>query len=158
MMRNVPTADASFAACRARSRFGIAIAAIIRMRGIIAIPMYPSTKPAVAIPAPPILPADLRISESAMWPKMMAAIDPRKKNPKIPQTRLAMAFPLVGGFPTTACAPAIDGFDTVAPETIPAGRSAASGSPQPAQYFAWSGFAVPQRGQNIVSPPYLGGI
>jgi hypothetical protein len=85
-----------------------------------------------------------------MWPRITAAIEPRK-NPKIPQTRLAIALPLVGGLPVTGCAAAVDGIDAAAPETAPA----ASESPHPAQHFAWSGFAVPQRGQNIASPHYL---
>ena len=44
-------------------------------------------------------PADLRISESEMWPRMIAAMEAGRKNVKIPQTRLAMALPLVGASP-----------------------------------------------------------
>src|ERR1700729_3486499 len=134
MERSVPTAEASFAAIRARSKFGIAIAAMIRITGIIAIPIYPSTKPAVAIPAPPSRPADLRISERAIWPRITAAIEPKKTNPTIPQTRLAIAFPLVG---TSLAATAVgaDAIGSPAPGAgdaeLPAGRA----SPQPTQYF-----------------------
>src|SRR5579872_3603106 len=103
------TADASFAAIRARSRFGIAIAAIIRMPGIAPTPTYPSTNPAIATPSPLIRPALLRISERLKWPKTMARMARGKTKKKIPLIRLTIALPLVsggvdGGAPATATA------------------------------------------------------
>ncbi len=77
ILRRAPTAKASFAAIRAQSRFGIAIAAIIRMDGITAIPKYPSTRAATAIPCPVKRPADFRMSEIEICPKMIAALPQR---------------------------------------------------------------------------------
>ncbi len=62
-------------------------------------PRYPSTRPVMAMPRPPMRPADLRISESETWPRMIAAMEAGRKNVKIPQIRLAMALPLVGASP-----------------------------------------------------------
>ena len=64
IVRSDPTAEASFAAILARSKFGIAIAAMIRIGIKPTTPRYPSTSPAVAIPRPASRPADLPISDS----------------------------------------------------------------------------------------------
>ena len=69
--------------------------------GMMVMPRYPSTSPVIAMPRPPMRPADLRISESEIWPRMIAAMEAGRKNVKIPQTRLAMALPLVGGLPSS---------------------------------------------------------
>jgi hypothetical protein len=50
----------------------------------------------IAAPLPPSRPADLPISDSDRCPRIIAAMDAGSKNAKIPQTKLAIAFPLVG--------------------------------------------------------------
>src|SRR5580692_40260 len=148
MERSEPTAEASFAAVRARRRLGMAIAATIMM-GMMTRPRYPSTRPVMAMPRPPIRPAELRISESEMWPRMIAAMEAGRKNVKIPQIRLAIALPLVcaspgrgGGvakeLPGTGVGP---GVGRAAEET---------GCPHFEQNCPESGLAVPQFRQNIM--------
>src|SRR5580692_9185352 len=149
MERSEPTAEASFAAVRARRRLGMAIAATI-MLGMMTRPRYPSTRPVMAMPRPPRRPADLRISESEMWPRMIAAMEAGKKTVKIPQIRLAMALPLVGGLPTSG-----GGVAKEPPPTAPGpvvGRAAAaavSGLPHLEQNCPESGLVVPQFRQNM---------
>ena len=50
MMRRFLIAEDSLAAMRTRNKLGIAIAAMIRMKGIEAMPMYPRMVPAKARP------------------------------------------------------------------------------------------------------------
>src|ERR1700722_583201 len=148
MERSEPTAEASFAATRACSRLGIAIAATITT-GMMTRPRYPSTRPGLAMPRPPIRPAELRISESEMWPRIIAAMEAGRKNVKIPQTRLAMALPLVGASPVTGAGVANEPPGTgVGPGVV---RAAAeeSGCPHFEQNCPESGLAVPQFRQNI---------
>src|SRR3984885_9636192 len=95
-------------------------------------------------------PADLRISECAMWPRMTAAMEAGRKIVKIPQIRLAMALPLVGGLLSSG-----GGVANEPPGTAPGpvvGRTAAaavSGLPHLEQNCPESGLAVPQFRQNI---------
>src|SRR5580700_249950 len=96
-VRSDPTAAASFAAIFERNKFGMAIAATIKMIGMIAIPKYPRTSPARAIPSPVFLPPLRRISEREMCPNMMAATAEGKMKNRSPQSRLTMASPLVAG-------------------------------------------------------------
>ncbi len=58
-------------------------------------PEYPRIIPASDIPAPFRRPALLRICELEMWPKIMASTAAGKMKNSNPQTRLAMAKPLV---------------------------------------------------------------
>lgn len=99
IVRSDATAEASFAAILARRRFGIAIAAMIKTTGKINTPIYPSTSPAMAIPAPMIWPPLRRIRERDMWPVMIAAMPARGTRNKMPQIRLTIAKPLVLGSP-----------------------------------------------------------
>src|SRR6266581_3775802 len=98
IVRRELTADASFAAIRARSKLGMAIAAMIKT-GTNAKPVYPSTRPAMAIPRPVRRPALRRISDSDRWPMITATIADGRKKKRMPQIRLAIALPLVLGFP-----------------------------------------------------------
>jgi hypothetical protein len=100
-LRTELTADASFAAIFARKRFGMAIAAMIRM-GINDKPRYPNTSPAMAIPRPPRRPALFRISERDKWPMTTATIAAGRKKKSRPETRLPMALPLVSLWPGSA--------------------------------------------------------
>ena len=77
----------------------MAIAAMIKITGINAISAYPRISPAVANPWPFNRPALFLISESARWPKMIAATAENGMNTKIPITRLAIALPLVVSAP-----------------------------------------------------------
>src|SRR5215831_4400645 len=88
------TADASFAAMRALSRLGVAMAAMMRT-GIIAIPMYPMISPARAIPSPWRRPWLFRISERDTCPRMIATIAEGMRKEKKPRIKLAIALPLV---------------------------------------------------------------
>src|ERR1700680_1828561 len=94
IVRKEPTAYASFATIFERRRLGIAIAAMIRMSGIITMPTYPSTKPAVASPESFSRPALLRMSACARCPRTIAAIAAGKIKKRIPQVKLATAYPL----------------------------------------------------------------
>src|SRR5437879_12278758 len=84
------TADASFAAIRALSKLGIAMAATIST-GIAAIPRYPMISPPSAIPPPLRRPWLFRISEREMCPRMIAAIAEGMRKEKKPRIKLAMA-------------------------------------------------------------------
>src|ERR1700674_782200 len=147
--RSEPTAEASFAATRACSRLGIAIAATI-MTGMMTRPRYPSTKPVMAMPLPPMRPAELRISESEMWPRIIAAMEAGRKNVKIPHTMLAIALPLVGASPVTIGGVANEPAGTGAGPGMVRAAAEESGCPHFEQNCPESGLAVPQFRQNIV--------
>src|ERR1700689_996230 len=95
-------------------------------------------------------PADLRISERDMWPRIIAAMEGGRKKVKIPQTRLAIALPLVGASPVTG-----GGVGNELPETgmgpgaVRAPAPEESGCPHLEQNCPESGLAVPQFRQNI---------
>ena len=57
-------------------------------------PMYPSTRPAVAIPRPTCLPCEASIWPRATWPKTTANTDPIQKSQRMPSTNDATARPL----------------------------------------------------------------
>jgi hypothetical protein len=98
IVRTVLAAADSFAAIFDRNRFGIAIAAMIRIRGMAATLMYPMMRPAVAIPSPLSRPILRRIFAFDICPRMMAGIPARiekHKRERIPKIRLAMALPSV---------------------------------------------------------------
>src|ERR1700683_160680 len=93
ILRSAPTVDASFAAIRARSKFGMAIAAKIKTNGITATPRYPSTKPATAMPWPPKRPADFRISASARCPRTIRGNRGRKHEKENSADEAGQRFP-----------------------------------------------------------------
>src|SRR5437660_11793878 len=69
-----------------------------------ATPKYPSTIPVIARPRPFKRPGLLRISESAMYPKITATIERGRMTKRIPQITLKIALPLVsGGSPNATC-------------------------------------------------------
>src|ERR1700678_2148401 len=95
-------------------------------------------------------PADLRISECAMWPRMTAAMEAGRKIVKIPQIRLAMALPLVGGLPSSGGGVANEPTPTAPGPVV--GRTAAaagSGLPHLEQNWPESGLGVPQFLKNM---------
>ena len=57
-------------------------------------PMYPSTRPAVAIPRPTCGPCEASIWRCARWPKITANTDPIQKSQRMPSTNDATARPL----------------------------------------------------------------
>jgi hypothetical protein len=76
---------------------------------------------------------------------MIAAMEAGKKNVKIPQTRLAMALPLVRGLPSNGGSVANEPPPTAPGPVV--GRTAAaavSGLPQLEQNCPESGLVVPQ--------------
>ena len=101
-------------------------------------------------------PADLRISESEMWPRMIAAMEAGRKNVKIPQTRLAMALPLVGASPATGggVAEELPGTGAGA-DVIRAAAEEGSGFPHFEQNCRESGLAIPQFLAKHHAPPIL---
>src|SRR6478672_1026375 len=145
MVRIADTAEDSLAAIRARSRFGIAIAAMIRIAGIAATPTYPRTSPAIANPSPFRRPALLRICDRERCPRTMATIDIGKKNRKSPLTRLATAIPLVSG----GCAGAA-GADAAGAVTAGADVTCA---PQTRQKRSAVFMAFPQAAQRMSTNP-----
>jgi hypothetical protein len=61
-------------------------------------PMYPSIKPARAIPPPVRAPCDFLILDRAAWPQITAGIPakkPKQRKLSIPKTRLQIAWALV---------------------------------------------------------------
>ncbi len=95
-------------------------------------------------------PADLRISESDIWPRIIAAMEAGRKKVKIPQTRLAIALPLVGASPLTGggAGNELPGTGT-GPGAVRAPAAAESGCPHLEQNCPASGLAMPQFRQNI---------
>ena len=57
-------------------------------------PMYPRTRPAVAIPRPTCVPCEALIWPCARWPKITANTDPIQKSQRMPSTNDATARPL----------------------------------------------------------------
>src|SRR5438876_11896483 len=98
-LRTDATAELSLADILARSKLGIAIAAMIRMNGIATTPRYPRTRPAMARPWPVKRPALFLISDRERWPRMIATTESGKIL-MIPQIKLPIALQLVCGWPT----------------------------------------------------------
>src|SRR5438270_6233062 len=124
------TAEASSAEILARSRLGIRIAAKIRTTGV-TIPIYPRTRPAIASPEPFNLPALVRICEREICPKMIATMAAGKINEKHPNTRLAIALPLVS---------VVAGWPPATGTWLGCERDDVSAPPQRVQKFALSTF------------------
>ena len=98
IVRTVLAAADSFAAIFDRNRFGIAMAAMIRMRGMAAALIEPMIRPVVAIPSPLRRPMLRRMFAFDICPRMMAGIPARTerhKRDRIPRMRLAVALPSV---------------------------------------------------------------
>jgi hypothetical protein len=79
----------------------------------------------------------------------MAATAAGNTMKQIPQIKLAIAFPLVVGGSSKDCT----GDDTNGAAGGATTGDICSAPPQPAQNFPLSGFAAPQRAQNIAAPP-----
>src|SRR6185295_19190770 len=90
----------SFAATRARSRLGMAMAEMIPMIGIITKDTAPRMMPAMAMPRPQYVSGSLLVRLYAMAPRTMARTPPMMKQPKLGMARMprimaAMAMPLL---------------------------------------------------------------
>jgi hypothetical protein len=83
---------------------------------------------------------------------MIAAMEAGRKNVKIPQTRLAIALPLVGASPVDCCGVADELSGTGAGSGAVVVRAAAEegiGFPHLEQNCREAGLAIPQLRQNI---------
>jgi hypothetical protein len=85
-----------------------------------------------------------------MWPRIIEAMEAGRKNRKIPQTRLAMALPLVGALPVKGGGVS-DEFPATGRGTgvVRAAADEGSGFPHLEQNCRESGLAIPQFRQNI---------
>lgn len=73
---------------------------ISNQTNVIATTKYPMINPAIAIPFPDVIPFEFLICDIAMCPQTTAGIAVKMKHaikPKIPQTKLVIANPEVGG-------------------------------------------------------------
>ncbi len=98
MTRMVLSADASLAARRAASRFGMAMAAMMPMGTNMTSPPMFRTRPAMATPLPPYLAGSRFCRFSATTPSTVPTIEPIRnmpnvKKPTMPITSDAIAWP-----------------------------------------------------------------